>query len=153
MLAAALAALAACAHDGPLQPGVGRAPGGPAAVLNPACDYTLGGQVHGEFTIDTPTTWTRANNPHLVYQSPVVTSAGRLTLEPGVVVCFFGTQIVMQDGGTLVANGLDRAHRAHLVRPCRWLVGSLVPWNRPVVQLAPERRSRPRQRGDGRRPG
>lgn len=110
---AACAMLAACAHDDPVQSmgGRGAGPRGPAAVINPVCDYTLGGQIHDEFTIDTPTIWTRANNPHLVYQPPVVTSAGRLTLEPGVVVCFVsGSHLVMQDGGRLVANGLDTAH-------------------------------------------
>jgi hypothetical protein len=77
-------------------------------VLNPACDPALGGQVHGDSTIDAPVTWTRANNPHRLAAAILVTS--RLTLEPGVVVCFgWSSELVFLDGGSLVADGLDTA--------------------------------------------
>jgi hypothetical protein len=106
---AACAALGGCVPDNPVQPGGGRAPRAPAFDFNPVCDNSLGGQAHVD-TIDTPVTWTRANNPHAVDSDLVVTGAGRLTLEPGVVVCFglFG-RLVMENGGRLVADGLDTA--------------------------------------------
>jgi len=109
---AACAVLAGCVPDNPLQPGRGRvaAPHGPAFTLNPACDPGLGGQTHLEDSIKTPVTWTRANNPHRVEAPLFVSGAGRLTLEPGVVVCF-GEYVYlgMVNGGSLIADGLDTA--------------------------------------------
>ncbi|SOD02621.1 Right handed beta helix region [bacterium JGI 053] len=105
---AACAVLAACAADNPVQPSGLATLRGPAAVLNPACDPGLGGQTHSESSISSPVTWTRASNPHRVSADILVTS--RLTLEPGVVVCFgWSSKLVFYNGGYLVADGLDTA--------------------------------------------
>jgi hypothetical protein len=109
---AACAVLAGCVPDNPLQPGGGRVavPRGPAAVLNPACDGA-GGVTHPSSFVVTPETWTRANSPHHVQGPILVMFDGRLTLEPGVVVCFAPSAgMLMDEGGSLVADGLDTAH-------------------------------------------
>jgi hypothetical protein len=109
---AACAMLAACGQDGPVQPGRGRiaGPHGPAAALNPACDGALGGQTHAETAVTAPVIWTRANNPHRVDAQILVSGAGRVTLEPGVVVCFGGAgTLIMRAGGRLAADGFDTA--------------------------------------------
>src|SRR4051794_6341298 len=108
---AACAVLAGCVPDNPLQPGGGRVavPRGPAAVLNPACDGA-GGVTHPSSFVVTPETWTRANSPHHVLGPILVLNDGRLTLEPGVVVCFEPSAGMLMDaGGSLVADGLDTA--------------------------------------------
>ncbi|HYR09349.1 MAG TPA: hypothetical protein VEQ60_16310, partial [Longimicrobium sp.] len=111
MLAAALlagsAGLAACARDavGP----DGAVPDGPSLTLNAACDSGLGGVVHNDSVL-APETWTRANNPHRVDTFVSIEGAGVLTLQPGVLVCFgeHGA-LLAQNGGRLVADGLDTA--------------------------------------------
>ncbi len=112
LLAVALlaAGLAACGHDQPLAPESGRTtPGRPAHTLNPACDPGLGGTTHSDSVV-APETWSRANNPHRVNVWVTIKSAGVLTLEPGVLVCFGnGGGLWASNGGRLVAGGLDTA--------------------------------------------
>jgi hypothetical protein len=106
-LLAGSAGLAACARDavGP----DGAAPEGPSFTLNPACDPGLGGMVHQDSVL-VPETWTRANNPHRVDTFVSIEGAGVLTLQPGVLVCFTDNgALLAQNGGRLVANGLDTA--------------------------------------------
>ncbi|MGD9315388.1 MAG: hypothetical protein PVG56_01025, partial [Anaerolineae bacterium] len=51
-------------------------------------------------------TWSAADNPHIVEGNLVVASGGHLTLEPGIEVRIMaGRLVIVQDGGTLIAEG------------------------------------------------
>jgi hypothetical protein len=102
--------LAACA-DQPLDPAHARAGGaGPSLTVNAVCADSLGGVSHGESTITSPVTWARADNPHRVNAEIVVTGSGRLTMAPGVLVCFgVAGGIDAENGGRMRLAGLDTA--------------------------------------------
>lgn len=104
----AAAALGACAGDQPLDPLARAGDARPSLTANAMCADSLGGLSHTEFTITAPATWARADNPHRVNWQIVVTGAGRLTLEPGVLVCFgINGSIAADEGGRVVAVGRD----------------------------------------------
>lgn len=111
-LAALLAAvvLGGCAGDQPLDPRA-RADGArPSLTANAMCADSLGGLSHTEFDVTAPTTWARADNPHRVNWQIVVSGAGRLTMEPGVLVCFgINGSIAADEGGRVIAVGRDTA--------------------------------------------
>jgi hypothetical protein len=103
----ATATLAAC--DAPTAPGERAVAGGPSMLITPACAGT-GGQTHPVASITTAQTWTRANSPHRVTGSITVNGAGRLTIQPGAVVCFEpGTGLTATAGGKLSVRGRDTA--------------------------------------------
>lgn len=54
-------------------------------------------------TIDQNTTWTKANSPYIVNGSVTVSPGVTLTIKPGVVVKFLGTNLTVY--GTLIADG------------------------------------------------
>jgi hypothetical protein len=112
VLAALLLAgsLSACA-DQLTDPARAR-PGGaePSLSANAVCAGSLGGLSHPETTITAPVTWARADNPHRVDGEIVVTGGGRLTMAPGVLVCFgINGGIDAENGGRMTLAGLDTA--------------------------------------------
>lgn len=99
--------LGAC--DGPTEPAESAVAGGPSLLVTPACAGT-GGQMHTQEIIDTVQTWNRANSPHRVSGLVQVVAGGRLTILPGVVVCFENYAGIMAwNGGQVVARGRDTA--------------------------------------------
>lgn len=104
-----LAALAACDQPQTTEPArIGQA--GPSLSINPLCADSLGGLSHTEFTVTSPVTWARADNPHRVNWGIDVTGAGRVTIEPGVLVCFSSLgRLAADNGGRIVAAGRDTA--------------------------------------------
>lgn len=100
--------LGAC--DGPTDPAQGRSavPDGPSLLITPACAGG-GGQMHQSETITTAQTWTRANSPHRVSGGVQVNQGGRLTIAPGVVVCFGKSAGISTFGGRVIARGRDTA--------------------------------------------
>lgn len=106
----AAAVLSACAGDQPLDPRARAGDARPSLTANAMCADSLGGLSHTEFTITAPVTWARADNPHRVNWQIDVTGAGRLTMEPGVLVCFgINGGIAADDGGRVIAVGRDTA--------------------------------------------
>jgi hypothetical protein len=106
----AAAVLGACAGDQPLDPRARAGDARPSLTANAMCADSLGGLSHTELTITAPVTWARADNPHRVNWNIDVTGPGRLTLEPGVLVCFgIDGGIEADDGGRVIAVGRDTA--------------------------------------------
>jgi hypothetical protein len=106
-LLAGTAALGAC--DTPTNPEARAAAGGPSMLITPACAGT-GGQTQPGQNVTTAQTWTRAGGPHRVTGDILVGAGGRLTIQPGTIVCFEpGTRLIAQYGGRLNVRGRDTA--------------------------------------------
>ncbi len=106
---AGAALLAAC--DAPTAPARGETAvaGEPSMLIAAQCASETG-QRHNYEIITTPQTWTRAGNPHRVFGTLNVRYGGRLTLEPGTLVCFeYGASLNAELGGRVVARGRDTA--------------------------------------------
>jgi hypothetical protein len=96
--------------DAPTTPGRHAATptGGPSMLITPECAGT-GGQVHPGGSITTAQTWSRSGSPHRVTGNIVVSPGGRLTIAPGVTVCFEPWTGLSASVGRVVARGRDTA--------------------------------------------
>ena len=96
--------------DAPTAPGARASArdGGPSMLITPECAGP-GGQVHAGGSITTAQTWARSDSPHRVTGNIVVNAGGRLTIAPGVTVCFEPGTGVYADAGRVVARGRDTA--------------------------------------------
>ncbi len=82
--------------------------GEPSLLIAPACASPR--TTHDFQGIYAPTTWTRAGSPHYVADDIYVDYGGRLTIQPGAVVCFAPqANIYVSNAGRFSARGRDTA--------------------------------------------
>jgi hypothetical protein len=103
-----IAVLAACSDDLPMGPGTRAATARPQVLAAAAECAGTAGTVMNRVDLYKSTTWTRAGSPYRV-KGFVRVQVGRLTMQPGVVVCVDSGSYVSATGNGLAILGHDTA--------------------------------------------